>query len=165
MFFDTEYTSWEGSEEREWCLEWESREIVQIGAVSCSLGDDQWHETGVFTRLVKPVRNPLLSTYFIKLTGITQESVEREGVGFDVALFDFVTFADTKADAYFSWGDEYEIIHENTAIPFRSETMPFFDVRPIFDAFGFPTQNLSSGSLYGTPNRKTIRSNSLGADY
>lgn len=77
VVYDLEYTSWEGSMARRWSGQGEHREIVQIGAVRL---DAQFRELASMEVLVLPLRNPILSDYFIGLTGITQERLQAEGV-------------------------------------------------------------------------------------
>ncbi len=87
---DLEYTSWEGAHARNWAGPGEFREIVQIGAVRVS-GDDL-SEADAFMALVRPTMNPVLSDYFIDLTGITNEAVARDGMALPDALADFAMF-------------------------------------------------------------------------
>ena len=68
---DTEYTSWEGSFERDWSDPGEFKEIVQFAAFSYSKNN----ESKLFDFYIKPKLNPELSSYFKKLTGISQEVV------------------------------------------------------------------------------------------
>ena len=72
--FDLEFTSWEGSLQREWSGKNEHREIVEIGVVKLDLLN--WRVTGEeYRRLVKPRVNPQLSEYFTNLTQISQKEV------------------------------------------------------------------------------------------
>ena len=66
--FDMEWTAWEGSWSRSWSAPGEYREIVQIGAVKLD-GGNALGERDSFDVLVRPPRNPVLSDYFIALTG------------------------------------------------------------------------------------------------
>ena len=67
---DLKYTSWEGSLERGWSRPHEHREVVQIGAVRLDAGNG-FAEVDALDVLVRPQRNPVLSEYFVALTGIT----------------------------------------------------------------------------------------------
>ncbi len=87
---DLEYTSWEGAQARDWSGPGEFREIVQIGAVKVS-GPDM-REVAAFAALVQPTLNPLLSDYFVELTGITNDDIAREGVSIEDALRTFHAF-------------------------------------------------------------------------
>ncbi len=91
IIFDTEFTSWEGSMERDWDGENEFKELVQIGAVVFDTRTLQEVDTcNVYT---KPARNPLLSEYFIHLTGITQEVLDTQGVDIEKGIMNFVEWA------------------------------------------------------------------------
>ena len=39
IIFDTEFTAWEGSAQRNWSFDWEYREIIQIAAVKGLLNE------------------------------------------------------------------------------------------------------------------------------
>ena len=91
VIFDLEFTSWPGSNERMWSLPEENREVVQIGAVKIETTNGL-REMGSFTILVQPLKNPVLSEYFVKLTGITQAQVDNQGSPFPNALAHFTDF-------------------------------------------------------------------------
>ena len=82
--FDLEYTAWECSMARHWLTPGEFKEVVQIGAVK--LDADSFAPLAEFDMLVRPRINPVLSPYFEKLTGITSESVARQGEDFAARL-------------------------------------------------------------------------------
>lgn len=83
VVFDLEYTAWLGSLERGWSRADENREIVQIGAVRLA---PDLAEIGCMECLVRPTVNPVLSDYFVSLTGITNADVEVAGVDLKTAL-------------------------------------------------------------------------------
>ena len=91
VVFDLEWTAWEGSLARSWSGPGEYREIIQIGAVR--LEAVRFGRLAVFDRLVRPVRNPTLSDYITRLSGLTNERVLAEGVTFETALAEFAAFA------------------------------------------------------------------------
>jgi len=100
VLFDTEYTSWKG------CLEngradWQKKEIVQIAALKI---DGRLQVVGEFNVYVKPQINPVLSDYFIDLTGITNEKLAAEGVGFSDAYARFKVFAGDYVCYSHAWG-------------------------------------------------------------
>jgi inhibitor of KinA sporulation pathway (predicted exonuclease) len=90
IVFDLEYTTWEGALARNWNRPGEHREVVQIGAVRL---DGTLTETASLSLLVRPRVNPILSDYFINLTGISQSQIEEHGIPFPTALARFVDFA------------------------------------------------------------------------
>ena len=80
IVFDTEFTAWPGSQERNWGAPGEYKEIVQIGAVK--IETENFVETDSLDIFIRPQLNPILSDYFIKLTGITQKVVDENGVNY-----------------------------------------------------------------------------------
>jgi len=88
VIFDTEYTSWQGCQEHGWHGN-QKREIVQISALRVS---NDLRVLDTFNVLCKPVFNPILSDYFVELTGITNNQIQRQGVSFDKAYKKFKKF-------------------------------------------------------------------------
>src|SRR6185312_15416719 len=92
VVFDLEFTAWEGSMAWRWSRPGEFTELVQIGALRVDA------ETFAVEReldvLVKPRLNPVLSDYFVQLTGITNDELGRRGVDFAAAYETFARFAD-----------------------------------------------------------------------
>lgn len=111
IVFDLEFTAWEGSLERHWTGPNEFREIVEIGAVRTNTQNtaaaDQF-----FSMLVKPRKNPILSEYFVNLTGITQKKLDEEGVEFAGAIDAFAKFA-AGASGFYAYGEDGDIVAEN----------------------------------------------------
>ncbi len=83
VIFDLEVTAWPGSARRNWSGPGEYPEIIQIGAVSL---DGDLREIATLDLAVKPRLNPILSDYIIRLTGLSQDRVDREGVDLGEAL-------------------------------------------------------------------------------
>lgn len=115
ILFDTEYTSWKG------CLEngradWQKKEIVQIAALKI---DNHLQVESEFNVYVKPEINPVLSDYFIDLTGITNEKLAAEGVPFYEAYARFKAFAEGCICYSHAWGApsgslaDGEVMNEN----------------------------------------------------
>ena len=132
VVFDLEYTSWEGAAERGWSGPGEHREIVQIGAVRLDAADGL-RETGALERLVRPARNPVLSDYFVALTGIAQAAVDRDGVPFTEGLIDFLDFCNGAA-ALCCNGWDHRVIEENcnlAGIPYPLDEARVRNVQPI----------------------------------
>jgi inhibitor of KinA sporulation pathway (predicted exonuclease) len=109
IVMDLELTAWEGSLAADWTRPGEYKEIVQIGAVRLA---PDLSEVGAFSQYVRPAINPILSCYFTNLTGITQQTVEAEGVDFPSAMRDFADFAKGAA-AIASNGPDGEVMIEN----------------------------------------------------
>ena len=114
IIFDLEWTTWPDFWKYDWKLPGKYPEIVQIGAVKLA-APQGFTETASFDALVRPARNPILSDYFIDLTGITQEMVDRDGVPFADALAAFAAFIGAAADIA-SNGNDSEIVIENCGL-------------------------------------------------
>src|ERR1041385_6322790 len=103
IIFDTEYTAWPGSQETGWSRPGEYREIVQIGAVRLA---SSYREIETFELIVKPVLNPILSDYFVALTGINQRQVDLQGRRFSEAWEKFSEFLTRELVAIYSNGSD-----------------------------------------------------------
>lgn len=113
VVFDLEFTSWEGYMASGWSLPGKHREIVQIGAVRLDAGEG-FAETGAFQALVRPRLHPELSSYFTNLTGISQETVDRDGRAFPEVLGDFAAFLEATGPALAACnGIDGEVLAEN----------------------------------------------------
>jgi len=137
VIWDTEFTAWPGSQERGWMGPGEHREIVQIGAVALNAAAD-FAELAAFECIIRPKTNPDLSTYFVNLTGITQERVDREGNPFPHALADFGRFVNRWAIGRIaSFGRDDLVLDENCVlhrIPVPIDLHRFYDLRPALEA-------------------------------
>ena len=118
---DLEWTSWEGAHQRKWSGPGEAREIVQIGAIKVK-DDETLTETDTLDVLVTPRINPGLSDYFIRLTGITQERLDADGIGYPDALEALRAFLGEIQKVY-SMGSDYRVIERNCGL--NSIEFPF----------------------------------------
>jgi len=147
IIWDCEWTCWPGSEKRFWTGPQDLRELIQIGAVRLRASD--FVELGSFEVLIKPVVNKTLSDYFIKLTGITQDEVDKKGIPFKKAcqmFFDFVGSANLYSwniDDFFTLAENYK--RNNIVLPI--EKPRFFDIRMIFWKKGIPAENYQSSTI------------------
>ena len=146
IVFDTEFTAWEGSEERNWSAAGEYMEIVQIGAVK--IETQSMEELESMLVYVKPVKNPKLSEYFTKLTNIVQETVDRGGIGYAEALEKFTLWSGGLK--LYSWGGDRDVLEENAKLlgiefPFRSSQ--FADIREFFQAQGVLVEKYMSSTI------------------
>ena len=112
VVYDTEYTTWEGFRESGWDMPGKHMEIVQIGAVRVA-PDDGWREQDTYSTLVVPKLNPELSDYFIELTGIDQQAIDKWGRPFPDALTEFVEFVEAGESVLASHGPDHEVIALN----------------------------------------------------
>ena len=150
VVFDLEFTSWPGSNERNWSLPNEDREIIQIGAVKIETTGDM-REVDSFQILVRPLKKPILSDYIVNLTEITQEKVEKEGILFPLALSRFINFIGEHPINILSNGGDEEVIEENCQIhniPFLSIFKKSTDLKIYFsEVLGISRKNCTSGML------------------
>lgn len=156
IIFDTEYTAWEGSQERDWSGANEYRELVQISALRILKINHTIEIVDHFNVYVLPLKNPALSKYFINLTGITQQKLEQQGQSFSMAMAQFYTFCqkDHRKLNLYSMGNDYPVIRENLIfnnIPSQSIwyvwQTKFYDIKPFFSKW-VNTDKYTSGTLY-----------------
>jgi inhibitor of KinA sporulation pathway (predicted exonuclease) len=112
IVFDTEFTAWSGSMERRWAGPGEHKEIIQIGAVLIDAATLE--ERQVFSVLIRPVKNPILSDYLIELTRITNERLAAEGVDFATGVTRFLNLAGDRP--LHSYGRDDRIIAANAEL-------------------------------------------------
>lgn len=151
--FDLEYTAWECSMARHWLTPGEFREVVQIGAVK--LDADSFAPLAEFDVLVRPRINSVLSPYFQKLTGITGESVARQGMDFAAAYARFLEFAGEGPIAAF--GHDERVLEDNIRLYGMkgARALPvFYDLRGWFAVQGMDPRGMLScdvGPALGLP--------------
>jgi inhibitor of KinA sporulation pathway (predicted exonuclease) len=109
---DLEYTSWEGSKELNWSRPGEFKEIIEIGAAHVQRVAQRFVICSEFSTFVKPQKNPILSTYIVKLTGITQFDIDNSGIYFDCALSEFELYVKHKGPII-SYGEDGKIFSDN----------------------------------------------------
>lgn len=112
IIFDTEFTTWEGAQERRWQGPNEYKEIIQIGALKVSWPDAQIIDT--LTVYSKPKLNPILSDYCVGLTSIHQDTLNKQGVTFQAALAIFLKFCGK--NLVLSYGHDASILAENIVL-------------------------------------------------
>ena len=156
VIFDTEYTCWEGSQERKWSGSGEYREIIQIGAVLVETNG--FTELDKFLVFVRPSLNPLLSAYCSRLTGITQEALDKNGVSLSEAVRHFAEWAGSYTLG--AYGADSEVIRENCKLigiefPFGSER--FFNLRETFRRYGIDDTKYYSSTIVEAFGKKPMR--------
>jgi inhibitor of KinA sporulation pathway (predicted exonuclease) len=149
VVFDLEWTAWEGSLARNWSGPGEYCEIIQIGATR--LDATVFDVLAVFERLILPVRNPVLSDYIIKFSGITNERMQAEGVSLEASLTDFKKFVGS--GQLWCNGADAAVLHENCLLQNMNcpiATDKIGNLRPLFaKATGLPSLQLISCELPG----------------
>ncbi len=151
IFWDTEFTAWEGSQERGWSEPHEHRELVQIGAVKLVLNEKQltFTQLDVLDVLVKPKINLELSGYFIELTGITQQELDDRGVPVAQALKQLKNFCGDVP--LHSWGRDDIIVEETCKInqlPLPLPTAQYKNVHQWLKDKGLPVTGINCGTTY-----------------
>ena len=134
IVFDLEFTAWQGSMASRWTREGEYTEVVQIGAVK--LEADRLSVVDEFDMLVRPRINPVLSQYFIDLTGITNDHLAARGVDFVTAYRAFLEFAD--GGTIWAFGRDDLIFERNLKLYAWSTlpVLPYANAVPWFAANG-----------------------------
>jgi len=122
VIYDLEWTTWSGALERQWSGKDEYREIIRIGAISIDL--DSLQEIEALDVFVKPSTNPILSDYCVKLTDITDEQIQADGIELHEALHKFADFVGDRN--IYCYGGDIWIILENLRlnnIAFNARTL------------------------------------------
>ena len=105
ILFDCEFLCMEGSQRRFWCAAHDPDPVVaQIGAVKLGLeGDFPLLDT--YKAYVRPINRfgdrYAIDPFFTRLTGISEETIEREGVPLQEALAGLDRFSD--GGRFWSW--------------------------------------------------------------
>ena len=113
---------------------------------------------------LKPIKNLLLSDYFINLTNITQERIDKKGISFNEAMKKIYNFCkNNKNEKYpiLSYGNDYGVIKDNLSLNKVTKTSKyytwedcFYDVSYLFDLFT-DSSKYSSGTIYKAFNIKS----------
>lgn len=151
VIFDTEYTTWKGSRARGWSAPGEYREVVQIAAQRIDLASGA--ERAEFAAYVRPRINAALSTFFVELTGITQDTIDTHGRDFLPVYREFIEWVGECA--VYSYGSskasDGDILAENLTLYDLTEPYDatrYHNLRPLFQAAGIPVEQYTSGQLY-----------------
>lgn len=157
VVFDLEWTAWEGSRERNWSGPREEREIIEIGAVKLD-GANGLTDIVAFENLVRPTLNPIVSSYFTDLTGITQTLIDNEAMPFREAITLFEAFVGYDNPPVLSFSQDEDVLRHNCVLndlPWPFGAHQFHNIAPaIAGAAGrepgsFSTSNLPE--IFGFP--------------
>lgn len=146
VLLDLEYTAWEGSLGRKWSEPHEHMEIVQIGAIRLDCATLK--EQSSFEALVRPRINPVLSDYFVSLTGITNEQLGAHGVDFEAAHRLFKTFRGE--DEVYAFGRDDNVWQVNVDLYGLDRDVFSFEVNDIrgwFETAGTKIGSVTSGEV------------------
>ena len=142
--------------ERKWSGPNEYREIVQIGAIVVET--QNFEELDAVTLFVSPVKNPQLSEFFINLTGISQEELDREGTDYPTAVKRFSEWS--AGYELHCFGIDGEVMKENAdliGINFPFEMSRFHNLREFFKQYGIPSDDYMSSTLVEAFGKKNER--------
>ncbi|MFH8993238.1 exonuclease domain-containing protein [Streptomyces sp. NPDC017940] len=151
VVFDLEFTSWPQALERDWGAPGQLREIVQIGALrlreDCTVIEE-------YEALVRPKVNAELSPYFTELTGISQQTVDRDGIPAEQALGEFLGFC--REQTVLSYGNDMVVLGENVGwARARGEQIKhsfldaaFINIRPWLNTVAPATAQANVGRLW-----------------
>ncbi|MFE7170733.1 exonuclease domain-containing protein [Streptomyces sp. NPDC057616] len=153
VLFDLEFTTWPEALEQDWSAAGQLREIVQIGALRLR---EDLSVAEEFEALVRPVVNPRVSAFFTELTGIDQETVDRDGMAPAEALGAFLGFC--RGQSVLSSGNDMVVIGENVGwARARGEAVEngylgahFLNIRPWINTVAPVTSTANTGRLWQT---------------
>ena len=155
ILFDCEFLCLEGSQRRFWCAAHDPDPVVaQIGAVKLGLeGDFPLLDT--YKAYVRPINRfggrYAIDPFFTRLTGIAEETIEREGVPLQEALAGLDRFSD--GGRFWSWGkDELNMIAVSCYVAGIQPPIPacrFDNAVRLLVAAGMPADDLAK-----TPSSK-----------
>ena len=150
VIYDTEFTAWAGSRERQWSEPWEHREIIQVAAVKVKSHNASLLIIECFNELVVPLINPQLSDYIMTLTGIDQPMLDNLGIDFPSVLRQFWQFCNNGFLPAFSWGNDAKILKENcelTQTPLPPFAQGLFDIKERLQQQNIDFPDTHSGHL------------------
>jgi|AntRauTorckE6833_2_1112554.scaffolds.fasta_scaffold15633_2 inhibitor of KinA sporulation pathway (predicted exonuclease) len=146
VIYDTEFTTWEGAMDSGWAEDWQERELVQIGAIRVDI--ESLAILDRFDEIFRPVINPVLSDFFIELTGITNQDVAEKGLEFSAGFKKFIDFA--KDDIIYAYGLDAEVLNLNCELHKREDWVDYLksdSVLPYFESHGVDARKINSGKL------------------
>jgi inhibitor of KinA sporulation pathway (predicted exonuclease) len=138
--FDLEFTAWDDSMATNWMRPGAFQEIVQIGAVKV---DGNFNAGDSFNVLVRPRLNPVLSPYLERLTGITNQTLNAEGVDLTEAYRAFLAFGEGLPIVAF--GRDDLVFIDNLRLYGISDAPPlppYFNVKTWMEELGIDTREL-----------------------
>ena len=146
IVFDMEWTAWEGSLERDWSGPDEYREIYDIGAVKVS--GDNFEVDNTYQQRITLELVPKMPAYSVKLTGLTQADLDRDGIPFKDMVAEFKKF--TGDLLIYAWGIDGERLAENCQLkkvinPFPADQ--FRNMRELFKKYGIPADDYYSSTI------------------
>lgn len=121
------------------------RQVVQIGAILFDM--DKGEEEASFNVLTRPAHDKRLPPFFVELTGITQEDVDRDGIDFPRGFQRFVEFCGDHP--IWTFDKDREVLEQNCG--YFNMDFPLSDfvrVKAKLPEWGIDPDKYSSGTLY-----------------
>ncbi len=153
VVFDTEFTTWEGAKERNWSGDFEHRELVQIAAKKINLRTESVIDS--FELFIKPTINPILSEFFIQLTGISQTQIDENGIDFATGYKKFVSWSDDLPKFAYNRREyhpaDLSVLQENMELynlPYEIPQNEYGNLAAVYQSVGIDTYQYSSGELF-----------------
>ena len=145
VILDTEYTSREWAQDRNFSGPNEFPEIIQVAAIL--VDTKTFEEIDHFISFVKPSYNPILSDFIKNLTHITQEQVDA-AENF-ITVFDKFKFWAHNIPTY-SFGNDGFVVAQNywlhkKMFPFSTDI--FKDIRDVFWSAKIPAEKYTSWTI------------------
>ncbi|MGC4392816.1 3'-5' exonuclease [Agrobacterium sp. M50-1] len=149
IIFDCEFLCLDGSQRRFWCAAHDPDPVIaQIGAVKLGLEGD-FPLLGTYKAYISPIDRHggryAIDPFFTRLTGITEEIIEAEGVPLQEALSSFDSF--TQGARCWSWGkDELNMVAISCYVAGIQPPMPagrFDNAVKLLLAAGMPVEDLA----------------------
>lgn len=146
ILFDTEFTTWEGAMASNWSEPGQHRELVQVAAMK--IDRHTLEEIECFDVVIKPIKNPELSDYFVDLTGITNEFVRENGISFEEMHIAFEAFVgDAEAWSFGNDGGVFDENYELYGLDQLRGRIDFKNLHSFFEKQGVDVHMVNSGRL------------------
>jgi len=155
IIFDCEFLCVAGSQSRFWCAAHDPDPVIaQIGAVKLGL-EDGFPLLETYRAYVRPIdrhgNRYAIDSFFTKLTGITEDKIEAEGVALQEALAGVDRFSD--GARFWSWGkDELNMVAISCYVAGVEPSIParrFDNAVKLVIAAGMPIDDIAK-----TPSNK-----------
>jgi inhibitor of KinA sporulation pathway (predicted exonuclease) len=121
------------------------RQVVQIGAILFDM--NRGKEEAGFDMLTRPAYTEKLPSFFVELTGITQENLNQEGVDFPAGFQKFLNFCSDYP--IWTFDKDQGVLEQNCGYFGLEFSLPdFVRVKPKLLDWGVNPNKYSSGTLY-----------------
>lgn len=162
---DLEWTSWKGNytgkyKQYEKRSKKQKKEIIQIGAIKITRNFKIIKSLNIY---IKPKINFKLSKYIIRLTGITQKTIDKKGLDFKIAFKIFYNFINK--NKIICNGNDEKVMNENLSLNNLNKKIKFYNIKNILiKKYNIPKKYSSSPimqSYFGYKIKKNKIHNAL----